>query len=236
MTNQTVSLDERKKRAESLLDTFSKFTEYKHSSHNPYRRWLESNPDLTPEKIVKFLCFWYPVSKYQPQILLSVAASYPDWKDRKLIMMNYIEEDGMGKEGDEPHYDLLEKLIKKLGGKLEVDKEAEKLLEEFHKMLFNMTPAQATGFVAAIEHPALDISYYFNKIIELGGFGELLKTDIYLTIHVDVEPDHIIWSHGNALHHMQNGSKKDIVDSFQRGMSFWQEFWRLAFNKLNYIN
>lgn len=108
-------LKQRQEQVEKLLNTFSKFTDYKHGAKNPYCSWLNDNPLLTPEAVVRFLYFWYPVSRHQPQILLRCTAAYPDWKDRKLMMQNYLEEDGMVKDGDEPHYDLLEKLINKLG-------------------------------------------------------------------------------------------------------------------------
>ena len=44
--------------------------------------------------------------------------------------------------------------------------------------------------IVAIEHPALDISAYFNKIVGLCGRSDRLETDLYLRIHIDVEPDH----------------------------------------------
>ena len=105
-----------------------------------------------------------------------------------------------------------------------------------------MTPAQATGYVAAIEHPALDISDYFITITTLCGFSELLVTDDYLKIHIDVEPNHIIWSHGNALSWMDDQekmyqmkyTKEEITDGFTHAMSFWDNFWKAAFSKLGY--
>lgn len=97
-----------------------------------------------------------------------------------------------------------------------------------------MTPAQATGYVAGIEHPALDISAYFNKIIELCGFSPLLKSDLYLTIHIDVEPDHIIWSHGNALRYMRGKNRKEVLTAYKSVMDFWIKFWALAFRRLDY--
>jgi len=190
----------------------------------------------------RFFNYWYPVSRHQPQILLRIAAAYPEWKDRQLVIKNYIEEDGMVKAGHEPHYVLLEKLIVKLGGKLDVDPQAEELVSSFHGTLNAMTPAQATGYVAAIEHPALDISDYFQKITFLKGRSDLLASDPYLYIHVDVEPSHIIWSHGNALDWMEDEKKQardgykkeEVVEAYQNAMSFWDRFWRLAFDKLGY--
>jgi len=229
-----IPLERKLKKAIALLNTFSEFTEYQHGPRNPYLKWLGTNPALTRAQVIRFLCFWYPVSRHQPQILLKIAAAYPNWADRRLIMLNYWEEDGMAKPGDSPHYDLLEALIEKMGGKLKIDRQADKLVTQFHKTLDRMTPAQATGYVAAIEHPALDISAYFRTIIRLCGHRKLLTTDPYLTIHVDVEPDHIIWAHGNALRHMKTDSTGEILDAYQKAMSFWEEFWSLAFTRLNY--
>jgi hypothetical protein len=248
----SLSLLERQREAEGYLDTFSKFTEYKHGTKNPYRSWLNTNPVLTIEQVVKFICFWYPVSRQQPQILLRCTASYDKWNDRKLMMQNYKEEDGMVNEGQEPHYYLLQQLIKKLDSKFEIDRKVEidgkieiddkyigdedanEIVTKFHNTLVKMNPAQATGFIVAIEHPALDISAYFNKIVELCGKNELLKSDPYLTIHIDVEPDHIIWAHGNAERYMKNGKEDEVINAFKTAMSFWTEFWEIAFTKLGY--
>ena len=241
-TSLPKTLKERQLKAESYLDWFSQFTNYKHRALNPYLIWLTSNPKLSSDVVYRFFNFWYPVSRHQPQILFRIAAAYPEWKDRKLIHDNLVEEDGHAKPGDYPHYDLLEELIIKLGGKLNIDPEAEALVSNFHKSLDRMTPAQATGYVAAIEHPALDISDYFITITSLCGYPELLETDLYLSIHVDVEPNHIIWSHGNALDWMENVemqtkegySRLEVIEAFQNAMSFWDDFWNLAFKKLGY--
>lgn len=236
------TLEAQQVKAEGYLDWFSKLTVYKHRRYNPYLTWLHSKPQLEPDAMYRFFNYWYPVSRHQPQILLRIAAAYPEWKDRRLIMSNYIEEDGMARPGDNPHYDLLEQLIMKLGGKLDVDPQAEELVSAFHRSLGEMTDAQATGYVAAIEHPALDISDYFQQITRLRGRKDLLTTDLYLSIHVDVEPKHIIWSHGNALDWMEDKEKqqrqgyteREVVKAFQNAMSFWDEFWKLAFHKLGY--
>jgi len=238
------SLRERQAKAEAYLDRFSEFTEYRHRRHNPYLNWLKSGPRLEPDFMYRFFNYWYPVSRQQPQILLRIAAAYPEWSDRKLIANNYIEEDGMKKAGDHPHYLLLEQFIVKLGGRLDVDPEAEQLVSRFHHGLSGMTAAEATGCVAAIEHPALDISDYFCHITRLAGRAELLQSDPYLSIHVEVEPNHIIWSHGNALDWMENVGKQaregysrdEVVAAYQKAMSFWNEFWALAFSKLGFVS
>ena len=230
------------RKAEGFLDLFSKLTAYKHRKHNPYLKWLLSGPKLESDAMYLFFNFWYPVSKHQPQILLRIAAAFPNWHDRRLIMNNYLEEDGMVKVGDDPHYNLLEQLIIKLGGKLDVDAKAEELVNRFHMSLVSMTTAQAIGYLAAIEHPALDISDYFQQLTRLAGREDLLATDPYLYIHVDVEPKHIIWSHGNALTWMEDEqmqstegySRGEVVEAFQNAMSFWDNFWKLAFQKLGF--
>lgn len=229
-------------KAEGYLDRFSRFTAYLHRRLNLYLIWLMSNPQLEPDAMYRFFNFWYPVSRHQPQMLLQVAAAFPDWKDRGLVMKNYWEEDGRVKPGDDPHYVLLEQLIVKLGGKLDVDPQAEALVSAFHQSLRGMKDFEATAVIAAVEHPALDISDYFQQIARLMGRSDLLKTDLYLSIHINVEPKHIIWSHGNMLDWMEDKEKqeregyteREIVEAFQRAMSFWDEFWKLAFQKLGY--
>lgn len=236
------TLEARQRKAESYLDLFSKYTNYQHRKLNPYLRWLKSSPSLKSDSVYHFMNFWFPVSRHQPQILWKIMAAYPDWEDRHLIFQNAWEEDGHIKPGDNPHYDLLEKLIVKLGGVLDVDPEAENLVARFHRSLDSMTPAQATGYVAAIEHPALDISDYFTTITTLCGHPQLLVDDDYLKIHILVEPNHLIWSHGNALDWMQDKEKMarlsynatDIITAFSHAMSFWDDFWSAAFYKLGY--
>lgn len=235
MDNQTpITLNDGREKATALLDVFSKFTEYRHGTRNPYRDWLDTDTSLAPELVVRFLCFWYPVSRRQPQILLRCAAAFPDHADRKLIMQNYLEEDGLIEAGHNPHYDLLEKLINKIGGDLAPDIVAEGLIGKLYNALNEVSHAQASGFLAGIEHPALDISAYFNKVIGLCGFSNLLTSDPYLTIHIDVEPDHIVWSHGSALRYMKGDKEEEVLHAFQNVMSFWKEFWAAAFSKLNY--
>ena len=241
-TSLPATLREQQAKAESYLDRFAQFTNYKHRGQNPYLRWLNAEPTLGRTSMYRFFNYWYPVSRHQPQILLRIAAAYPEWSDRSLIMKNYLEEDGMREGGHDPHYVLLERLIVELGGKLDVDPEAEALVAAFHRSLTAMTPAQATGYVAAIEHPALDISDYFQQITRLSGRSDLAKADPYLYLHVDVEPKHIIWSHGNALDWMEDADKQDregftrqdVVGAYSSAMAFWDEFWQLAFQKLGY--
>jgi hypothetical protein len=234
---------QQRSKAEAYLELFSPFAGgYEAREKNPYLNWMKTNPRLEPEAMYKFLNRWYPVSRHQPQMLLRIAAAYPEWRDRSFVMANFTEEDGRAKVGDDPHYFLLERLIVKLGGKLDIDQEAEELVNQFHRSLDRMTAAEATGYVAAIEHPALDISDYFQHIARLCGRTDLARTDPYLYIHTEVEPRHIIWSHGNALDWIEDEERQrkegytraEIIGAYQSGMVFWTKFWQLAFEKLGY--
>ena len=232
----------RQRKAEAYLDLFSQWTSYKHRGLNPYLKWLKSGPNLKPDAIYRFFNFWWPISRHQPQILWKIGSIYPDWSDRNYVMKNLIEEDGHVKAGDNPHYDLLTNLIVDIGGRLDVDEDAEKLVGEFHESLNLISPAEATGILASIEHPALDISEYFTIITTLCGYPELLTSDPYLYIHIDVEPNHLIWSHGNALDWMDDTKKmqrlgyrkEDVINAFSHGTNFWEEYWAKAFAKLGY--
>lgn len=219
--------------ATMLLDTFAEFSTYKHGPRNPHLAWLRSVDRLKPEQVSKFYNYWYPVSRRQPQILLKCAAAYPDQPDREQIMNNYLEEDGLVHPGDNPHYDLLEMLINKIGGSLNVDPEAQQILNEMYERIpMPLTAASASGVLAGLEHPALDISAYFHETIARSGFPELLDKDIYLTIHVTVEPHHIIWSHKTALRYIQQGQKDEVVSAFRQVMDFWVHFWEIGFSRL----
>ncbi len=64
------------------------------------------------------------------------------------------------------------------------------------------TPAHAAGALAAIEYPALDVSRILRAIVALAGRADLLRSNVYLKIHVRVEPEHIIDTHTLALQYM----------------------------------
>jgi Iron-containing redox enzyme len=230
-------------KAEGFLQQFGQHVAYEHRGRNRHLTWLKSYPTLPPDALFRFFCFWAPVSFHQPQILLKIAGAYSDWKDRRLIMLNYLEEEGMTKEGHHPHHVLLQHLLAKLGGRMDPDPEADELISAFHRSIVGMSAAQATGYLAGIEHVALDVSDFFTVIVRNAGRAELLTSDPYLAIHVDVEPKHIIWSHGNALDWMQDKAKQErdgytaeeVLDAFKHAMNFWDDFWGKAFRKLGYL-
>lgn len=230
-------IDEQSQVAEAnrLLDFFATYTTYRHGARNPYLIWLRGLSALDPVRVAQFYCYWYPVSRRQPQMLLRCAAAYPDRADReRVIVGNYLEEDGLIRAGDDPHYDLLEELIHKIGGRLTRNRQSSRRIDHLYRNLADIAPAEASGALAAIEYPALDISAYFHETIARSGHERLLSTDPYLTIHVRVEPSHIISSHRTALHYMKMGRGRQVLAGFRRVMAFWQEFWPAAFAKLQY--
>lgn len=256
-------LVERQKLANKFLGFFGQFTKYKHDKDNPYLQWLDKKIDdrrtresyldchersmlseeISPSEVVAFMNFWYPVSRHQPQILLRCASALSGLEEhRRIVLGNYMEEIGFTQKGYDPHYILLERLMKKIGGeaggRLNVSEKAERMVSNYH-LIIDLTatnPARATGMLAAIEHPALDISGYFHKLITLAGRHDLLKTDPYLLIHVDVEPNHIILSHGAAEDYMHRSAaeKSEALQGFQKTMEFWEEFWPEAFKTVGY--
>ncbi len=232
----SVPAEEHEKRAAALLDTFSQFTGYRHGAGNPYLQRLGTIKQLTRSSVIEFLCIWHSFSKRAPQMLLFCAAAYTEQSEWDLIMKNFLEEAGLVRPGDDPHSDLLKQLIEKLGGKLTVDERAEQLCNEFMSTLGCMTPAQATGVMSGLEHPALDISGYLHQVIRHGGYPEsLLRADPYCSIHLWVEILHIEWSHGNSLRYMERGQKEEVVAAFQSVMRFWKKFWKLAFSSLREV-
>ena len=257
-----IPLDDRQKRANELLDFFSQFTKYKHGKDNPYLQWLDKRLagfyegtdckerdyargtyGIAGQDVAKFMNFWYPVSRHQPQILLRCAAALPDKEEQgRIVIGNYLEEIGLNVKGALAHYTLLEQLMEKvggnMGGRLNVPEQAERMVLQYHEIIDRTAtnPARATGMLAAIEHPALDISGYFHKLIELAGMSSLFKKDTYLMIHVDVEPNHIILSHGAAEDYMKRSVKEheEVLDGFKTTMQFWEEFWPEAFKTVGY--
>lgn len=229
-------LETRTALAQSFLARFSALTDgYRHGNDNPYLSWLGTSPQLRIQDIATFLGWWFPVSRRQPQILLRLAAAFPLQSDREPIIRNYLEEDGLNSPGDSPHYVLLEDLIQKLGFPLLTNPLSEKLTEDMHRAVDQqgMTAAYASGVIAAIEFPALDISAYFKHLVRLSGRLDLLQ-DPYISIHTVVEPEHIIDSHSTALRFMET-DRAEVETGFKSTMRFWEPFWHKAFvSTLNY--
>jgi hypothetical protein len=222
-------------RAQQYLAHFAGFTSYLHGEANPHLQWLETMESIPREAAIDFLSAWYSFSRRTPQILLACASAWPDVEDRACMMANYLEEDGLLKRGDAPHYVLLEQLIEKLGGTLILSDEAERLITTFMAQLPQfLTPAGAWGVATAFEHPALDITAILRAVTRLAGFAPLLETDPYLVIHVAVEPSHIVWAHGTALRYIQRGHGEEVIAAFRHVMQFWSAFWTASFTMIGY--
>lgn len=224
-------------RAQEVLEEFLKYyPEWLHGQHNEYLKSIQPINRLKAEHVVAFFNAWRPLSRHQPQILLLLASAFPDHADRhRLIRGNYLEEDGIA-AGHCPHYMLLDKLIESLGGTPAIVSRSEKIMSDFHQGLWRpTTPARAAGLLAGIENPAMDISAFFHEVVGRSGFPNLLKKDRYLTIHVEVEPIHIIDTHETALRYMAQGAKQreEVLTGFKEVMEFWTKFWSVPFADLN---
>jgi hypothetical protein len=221
--------------AMDLLQWFAGIIGFKHGVNNPYLTLLGSLRSIPLEKALAFLCAWYPVSRHQPQILLRCAAAFDDWEDRKwIIVRNYLEEDGLRKGGHQPHYWHLQRTIAKMGGGLEVNPETERMSIAFRESIGQISDNEAAGLIAGIEAPALDISAILHEIIGRAGFPELLETDFYLRIHVKVEPEHVLDSHKSARLRMKAGlaEREQVLAGYKRAITFWDEFWPVAFQTI----
>ena len=223
-------------RANQLLDSFAKFPpHYLHGTEDSHFRWLQSVKNLPVESAVRFFNVWRPLSRHQPQLLLLLASVFSDPLIQKKIIKGNAEEEGGWNDGHDPHWVLLDQLIQRLGGTPIVVARSEEIMVKFENSLrCPMSEATASGILAGIENPALDISAYFREIVLRSGFANLLKRDLYLTIHVKVEPHHIVDSHEMALWYMKQGSKErdEVLGAFQQVMKFWSAFWEVAFSEL----
>jgi len=209
---------------------------YPHGNADPHLAVLRRLKRLSVKKAVRFFNVWRPLSRHQPQILLILASVFRDPDVQKIIIKGNAEEEGGWIDGHDPHWVLLDNLIKSMGGKPQVVARFERMMVKFENSLRRpMTEATAAGILAGIENPALDISRYFHEVVCRSGFGDLLKHDLYLTIHVKVEPHHIIDSHVAALEHMNRSlrERKEVLAGFARVMNFWAEFWDAAFRELD---
>lgn len=221
-------------RAALLLDAFSRHTDYQHGPANPYRIWLDTQKRIETSLVVRFLNAFYPVSYHQPQLLYLCAASHDEQRHRKLILLNLIEEDGCAHPEDDPHFDLLAQLIRKLGGALDPNPDAARLAEAFCRSLGRLSPAEASGVLAGLEHPALCISGFLHRLMHLCGTPDLLETDLYLSLHARIEPLHVMWSHGAAQEFIDRGEGEAVIGAFRRAMSWWSAYWPVAFATLGY--
>ena len=225
---------EDRERSNLLLERFSAITGYRPGDRNPGLRYLHSIESLTPEQVVAFLNFFYLVSVGQPGLLFLMMSALKDHKDRGRVFPNVAEEDGWANPGDDPHFVLLERLIKKLGGRVEPPKTARDIVEPFYDGLPRPTAAEAVGIIAGVEHPGMDISKFLRRMVSLAGFASLLPRDPYLYIHADVEDLHVLWSHSHAEEYMDRGpeEREGVLRGFRRAMSFWDGFWPPAFATL----
>lgn len=222
--------------AQQLLNVFSSFPPYyPHGSDDPHLRWLRSLTYLPLGQVIRFFNAWRPLSRHQPQLLLLMASVFDDPLIQKRIVKGNAEEEGGWNEGHDPHWVLLDHLIKKLGGTPVVVGRSEEIMNRFQEGLRRpMSEAAAAGILAGIENPALDISAYFQEIVRCSGFRHLIDEDLYLSIHVKVEPGHIVDSHELALQYMREGREEraEVLSAFADVMNFWSGFWTAAFNDL----
>jgi hypothetical protein len=227
------------KQAHELLDLFSTFPpHYLHGPADPYLRWLRSLDRLPVEHIIQFFNSWRPLSRHQPQLLLLLASAFDDPIIQKLVIKGNAEEEGGWNEGHDPHWVLLDRLIEKLGGQPVVVAASEEIMNRFERGLRRpMTKWSAAGYLAGIENPALDISAYFREIVRCSGFTDLVEEDLYISIHVRVEPTHVVDSHELALRYMAEGpqARTEMLESFAEVMSFWSQFWSVAFSDLQQL-
>ncbi|HXH95288.1 MAG TPA: iron-containing redox enzyme family protein [Thermoanaerobaculia bacterium] len=237
MSNITdTATDTTTKRAVRLLSIFATFPPYyRHGRENEHLRWLLSLSSLELDRVIRFFNAWRPLSRYQPQLLLLLASVFSDAQKQKTIIMGNAVEEGGWTDGHDPHWALLDDLIVTLGGTPVVLKRSEELMVSFLNGLRRpMSEAYAVGILAGIENPALDISDYFREVVRLTGRSDLLESNLYLSIHVKVEPLHIIDTHEMALEYMARGPQEraEVLAAFKEVMLFWSEFWNAAFNDL----
>jgi hypothetical protein len=228
--------EEIERRADELLNQFASLPpHYASGRANPHLRWLKGIDRLSPEAVVHFFNAWRPLSVHQPQILALLLSAFDDPQVRRKIGEDNLREEDGWQDGHDPHFRLLDNLIEKLGGVPRSIARSETIMNAFHDGLWRpTTPARAAGLLAGIEHPALDISAYFHEVVRRSGFESLLQTDLYLTIHVRVEPVHIVDTHELAARYMNEGpaQRAEVVSAFEEVMRFWQDFWASAFEDL----
>lgn len=221
-------------RARELLELFPT-SRFRHGAANEHAIWLGTVGHLPVSAAVQFFNSWRPLSRHQPQLLLLLASAFPGHAEQKAIIEGNAREEGGWKEGHDPHWVLLDNLIRNIGGTPNSAERSEELMIEFQDSLRRpMEEAEAAAVLAGIENPALEISSYFRDVVRLTGFEPLLDEDPYLTIHVRVEPGHIVDSHELALHYMNRGTREReiVLAAFDKVMQFWSEFWATAFEQL----
>jgi hypothetical protein len=236
------TLQGRKEKAERYVLEFEKRIRFKSGERNLHLMWLKENRKINRKFFFSFVNWWFWLSRFQPQTLFRLMSVFPEQEDQAEIFPNAIEESGLRKKGHQPHWWHLERLVDKLGGKLKPDRESEVMLKEFLHLLDSATPAQAIGYMAAIEFPGLLISEYFTTLITKIGKADMIESDFYIQVHTRVEYSHVIKAVGSMLLWMEDKERQkrygykptEIEEAFQRGMQWWFVFWRKGFHKLGY--
>jgi hypothetical protein len=239
-TSMPKTLQRRKEKAEGYILELEKLVQFRCGDKNPHLMWLKNNK-INRKFFFQFVNWWFALSKNQPPTLWKIMAALPQ-EEQADVLPNALEESGLRKKGHQPHWWHLEKLIEKLGGKLRPDPESEVMLKQFLHLLDSATPAQAIGYLSAIEFPGLLISEFFTTLVTKIGRSDLIKSDFYVEVHTHVEFEHIIKSSGSMLLWMNDRERqkiygykpKEVIEAFQRGMQFWATFWEKGFNKLGY--
>ncbi len=241
-TSMPRTLDGKRKKAERYMSLLETLVKFRCDDRNPYLVWLRQQNKIDLRFFVDFVNWWYWLSRFQPQTLWRIMSVFPDRSEQADILPNAEEESGLRGKNHQPHWWHLEALIKKLGGKLKPDPESEKMLREFLHLLDSATPAQAIGYIASIEFPGTTISSYFTTLITQIGKPKFLESDFYIKVHTLVEYEHIVKSAGSMLLWMHDKERQkkyrykpeEIVEAFQKGMLFWEIFWKNGFEKLGY--
>ena len=241
-TSMPKTLEGKRKKAERYMKLLETLVDFRCDDRNPYLIWLKQHKKIDLKFFFAFVNWWYWLSRYQPQTLWRIMSVFPDRAEQAEILPNAIEESGLRKKNHQPHWWHLEVLIKKLGGKLKPDSESEKMLNDFLHIIDLATPAQTVGYISSIEFPGTTISSYFTTLITKVGKPKMIKSDFYIKVHTLVEYEHIIKSAGSMLLWMHDKKRQkkygykpgEIVEAFQRGMLFWEIFWKKGFGKLGY--
>lgn len=194
-----------------------------------YEATLDALATIERSNVATFLTQWFAFSTSVPVILCIAAEKASCELERKNIVTNLHSELGLDTDGPS-HPALLSDLIEKATGTVPspdfVSNGTHVFLKDLKNMMRDGSPAFNAGVMLALEAVAYDILSILKEILVKSGNNALVQHP-YITIHEEVEADHIDNTEENIALHKDNVI--DVNKGFTEMNALWRTFWSDAF-------
>jgi hypothetical protein len=197
-----------------------------------YESTLGAATTIDRSNVATFMTQWYAFSANIPIILCVAAEKASCESERKNIVTNLHSELGLDTDGPS-HPALLNDLIVKATGIVPthniVSRGTVVFLESLKKMLREGSPAQNAGIMLALEAVAYEIISILKEILAKSSNHALIQHP-YITIHEEIEAEHINNTEQNISFH--NDNMIEVNQGFIEMNMLWRSFWSNAFRTL----